>query len=183
MSTIKSEGKILIASSNVTGKLFAKTAIYIHTHDTTGAVGVMLNVPMDYDMAVSWSNEIDWQFPNSVYHGGPLDRQLGYIIHSSDYAQETSVPLNDAISYTGGRAVVTDINRGVGPHKFQLLTGYCQWQPNQLETEIENNMWSVVDFDINYLFQDLDRENGWEYAIALAAENKTATLLDTIDTL
>jgi putative transcriptional regulator len=181
MSTSKYEGKILIATPNVTGKLFNKCIIFIHTADDTGATGVMLNVPMDYDMAKIWSNEIDWQYPNSIYHGGPIDRQLGYVIHSADYARDTSVHLNDTLSYTGGRAIVDDINRGAGPHQFQLLTGHCLWAPNQLQTEIEHDMWVVTDFDIDYFFQDLDREVGWEFAINLAAGNKANKLLDVID--
>jgi putative transcriptional regulator len=181
MSTINYEGKILIATPNVTGKLFNKSVIFIHTADDTGASGVMLNVPMDYDMAVMWSKEIDWQYPNSIYQGGPVDRQLGYVIHSADYARDTSVHLNDALSYTGGRAIVDDINRGVGPRQFQLSTGYCQWSPHQLQTEIDHDMWVVTDFDVDYFFQDLDREHGWEFAINVAAENKTNKLLDVID--
>lgn len=183
MSITNAEGKILIATPRVTGKIFQKSVIYIHTDDDTGSVGVLLNLPMDYDMAVKWSQEIDWQYPNRIFHGGPIERQLGYVIHSSDYARETSIKLNDSISYTSGRHIVDDINRGVGPHQFLLVTGYCIWAPKQLSNEIENNMWMVADFDVDYFFQDLDREQGWELSINIAAQNKTSDLLDIVDTV
>ena len=181
MSTSEHENKILIATPNVTGKFFNKSVIHIHTADDTGASGVMLNVPMDYNMAVKWSDEIDWQYPNAVYHGGPIDCHLGYVIHSSDYVRDTSIHLNSELSYTGGRAVIDDINQGVGPLNFQLSTGYCQWSPHQLQVEIDSGMWLVTDFDVDYFFQDLGREYGWEFAINTAAENKTNALLDFVD--
>jgi|TARA_R110000851_G_scaffold327172_1_gene496426 putative transcriptional regulator len=181
MSTSEHENKILIATPSVTGKFFNKSVIHVHTADDTGASGVMLNFPMDYDTAVMWSNEIGWQYPNAVYQGGPIERRLGYVIHSSDYARETSIRLNSELSYTGGRAIIDDINRGVGPLKFQLSSGYCQWDPHQLQTEIDHGMWLVTDFDVDYFFQDLGREYGWEFAINVAAENRTKTLLNFVD--
>lgn len=183
MSITNTQGKILIATPRVTGKILHKSVIYLHTDDETGAVGVLLNVPMDYDMAVKWSHEIDWHYPDRIYHGGPVDRQLGYVIHSTDYARETSINLNTSLSYTGGRNIVDDINRGVGPMDFLLVTGYCAWQPGQLETEIEHGMWIVADFDEQYFFQDLGRESGWKWAIDLAAANKTTQLLDMVDSV
>ena len=177
------EGKILIATPKVTNKIFQKTVIYIHTDDDTGAIGVMLNVPMDYDMATKWSQEISWSYPEKIYHGGPVERQIGYVLHGSDYAQDSTIYLNDHISYTGGRSIVNDINRGMGPCGFMLLTGYCQWQPKQLQTEIDSGMWMTVDFDPEFFFHDLDREEGWEFAINIAAGNTTQKLLDVVDSI
>lgn len=182
MTIHNAEGKLLIATPRVTNKLFNKSVIYIHTDDDTGTIGVMLNCPMDNDMAVRWANDINWAFPERIHHGGPVERQLGYVIHSDDYSTESTVTLNNSLCYTGGTSIVIDINRAKGPNKFLLVTGYCQWQPKQLETEVQNNMWNVVDFDEDYFFQDLDREHGWEFAVNIAAQNKTTKLLDMVDT-
>lgn len=176
------EGKILVATPRVNGKIFRHTVIYIHADDDTGSVGVMLNVPMDYEMAERWSKEINWQFPEKIYHGGPVERQLGYVIHSNEYAQESTIQLNEYLSYTSGPSIIRSINRGIGPHNFMLATGYCAWQPKQLRSEIENGMWKVVDFDIEYFFQDLDREHGWEFSVNVAAQNLTQNLLNLVDT-
>lgn len=177
------EGLILIASPKIKSGLFKQAVIYIHTSDETGAVGVILNVPMDPHMAETWSKDIGWQFPERVHLGGPIERQLGYVLHSTDYAQTQSIHLNDYISYTGGKHIVADINRGIGPSKFLLVTGYCGWQPGQLVTEIQNGSWVVVDFDSDFFFQDLGREAGWEFAVHVAAQNKTTKLLDMVDSI
>ena len=177
------EGKILISTNHVNSKIFANSVIYIHTDDDTGTIGVMVNKPMSYDQALSWSKEIDWNWPERIYHGGPVERHLGYVVHTNDYMRvEMTVPLNGDISYTGGRGIVDDLNVGDGPEKFILLTGYCQWQPKQLQNEIDHKMWMPVEFNVDYLFQDLPRVRGWEYAVNLAAQELTRKLLITIDT-
>lgn len=176
------EGKILIATPSVKG-FFRNSVIYIHTSDDTGAMGVVLNVPMDRDMATRWAKEIGWDHPDKIHLGGPVERQLGYIIHTNDYAAETSIHLNDYLSYTGGKGIVEDIQRGIGPSRFILVTGYCSWSPGQLEQEVAKGAWVVTDFDPDYFFQELDREGGWEFAVHVAAQNKTLQLLDMVDSI
>jgi putative transcriptional regulator len=172
------DGKIIIAASTIDDPIFNHTVIYIHKDNDTGSVGIILNAPMNEEMANKWSNEVGWEFPQRIRHGGPKEHQLGYIIHSNDYEQSSSVELNPYISYTSGTAIIRDIARGIGPYDFLLLSGYCGWKPNQLNQEIENGNWIVTDFDIDYFFLDLDRIPTWETAIHLAAHNNTETLLD-----
>jgi putative transcriptional regulator len=181
MATDNLNGKLLIASLNVKNKLFQKSVIYLHTDDDTGSVGFMLNMRMENELAIRWSQEIDWHFPDRIQSGGPVDRQLGYIIHSSDYARESSVILNNNLIYTGGHRIIDDINRSIGPANFILLTGYCIWNPTQLNLEIENKMWSVVDFDKDLFFKNLNKTQYWDHAIAVSAANKTSQLLNMID--
>ena len=125
MSITNAEGKILIATPKNGSKIFRKSVIYVHTDDDQGSIGVLLNVPVEADAAQRFSEEINWGHPNRVYHGGPVERQFGYVLHSSDYARESSIRLNDHICYTGGRQIISDIERGVGPAHFVLVTGYC----------------------------------------------------------
>lgn len=182
MSKIETQGKIIIATPRITD-LFSKTVVYIHSKDNTGAVGVMLNCPMETNMARKFANDVDWQDTNLIKHGGPVDKQLGYIIHSNDYVSGSSIRLNDQISYTGGKGIVHDINRGIGPLRYILLTGYCSWHRGQLEDEIDRGLWTVVDFDEDIIFQSFNREDGWDFAINVAAENKTSKLLEMVDTI
>ena len=178
MSYFNNEGKILIATPFVTNNLFQHSVIYIHTDDSTGAMGIMLNVPMETSIATQFAAEIDWNYPDSIRHGGPIDQHLGYVIHSTDYDCETSINLNTDLGYTGGSHIITDINAGYGPRDFMLVTGYCQWQPHQLEAELDDAMWTVAEFDINFFFQGQTRDTEWVDAVYLAAGQRAALLLD-----
>lgn len=174
--------KILIASPKV-ASTFRHTVIYVHSNDETGSAGAIINIRMDQDMAREWSEEMNWQYPDRIFLGGPVERRLGYVIHTNDYAHYTSIPLNDYFSYTGGRAIINDINRGTGPNQFILNVGYCSWSPGQLEDEIDCGDWIVADFDREIFFQNLDRESYWEFAIHLAAQQQAEKLLDKVDTV
>jgi len=176
-----SDNKILIATPKVNNHMFYKSVIYIHSDDTAGAAGVILNCPMDSEMANRFAQDLGWQYPERILLGGPVDQHLGYIIHSADYVNNTSVRLNDDLRYTSGKSILTDINRGTGPHQFVLVTGYCVWQPHQLQNEIDQGMWLVTDFDIDFFFQNLNREDGWESAINIAAKSATKKILATVD--
>jgi putative transcriptional regulator len=178
MSYYDNEGKILIATPSVTNNLFRKSVIYIHTDDSVGAMGIMLNIPMETSIAANFASEIDWNYPDQIRHGGPIDQQLGYVIHSTDYGCSTSINLNTDIGYTVGRHVITDINAGYGPSDFMLVTGYCQWQPQQLDTEIENEMWTIAEFDTNFFFQGKTRDAEWIDAVNIAASQQASLLLD-----
>jgi putative transcriptional regulator len=179
--TNKPRGKILIATPKMTDYVFKNSVIYIHTDDDTGSVGVILNVPMESSMAEKFAEDINWPHPDGIYLGGPVEPQLGYVIHSNDYVRDTSIALNDVLCYTGGRYIVDDIHRSVGPDDFVLMTGYCQWDPHQLATEIESGYWIEAEFDIDYFFNNLDRQQGWVFAVHVASENRTNQLLNMVD--
>lgn len=176
------DDKILIAAPKISG-VFRHTVIYVHANNETGSAGVIINVRMDQHMAENWSQEMNWQYPEKIHVGGPIERQLGYVIHTNDYAHYSSIPFNDYFSFTGGRAIIDDINRGTGPAQFSLNVGYCGWQPGQLESEVQRGDWIVANFDPEIFFQDLERESYWEFAVHIAAQQKTDHLLDTVDTV
>jgi putative transcriptional regulator len=179
--TDNSRGKILIATTKMTDYVFQNSVIYVHTDDDTGSIGVILNISMEPTMAMKFAEDINWPHPTEIHLGGPVEPQLGYVIHTNDYARETSIMLNDALCYTGGRHIVDDIHRSVGPYEFVLMTGYCQWAPHQLTEEVYNGLWIETEFDIDYFFNNLGREEGWEFAVHIASENKTNNLLNMFD--
>ncbi len=175
------DGQMLIALPKITDRIFRQTVIYIHTDNEEGALGFIVNLPMEPEQAETWSKQIDWHFPDRIYHGGPMDSHIGYVLHSPDYALPSTMQLNDSISYTSGKPIVDDINRGVGPNQFTLLIGYSAWEPGQLHNEVVDKQWHVADFDADFFFQDLHRENGWEFAVHVEAENHTKKLLEMVD--
>ena len=91
-----SRGKILIATPRMTDYVFQNSVIYVHTDDDTGSIGVILNVTMEHTMALKFAKDINWPHPDSIHLGGPVEPQLGYVIHTNDYERDTSIMLNDA---------------------------------------------------------------------------------------
>ena len=137
---------------------------------------------MERGQAETWSQEIGWHWPSKIYHGGPVDSHMGFIVHSNDYAQTGTVQLNDSISYTAGKSILGDMDRGIGPLDFALVVGYCGWAPGQLIEEVNNGDWRVTDYDDEYFFSDMNKSDGWETAIEIDAENFVKRVTDQVDT-
>jgi len=176
------ENKIIVATGRVTPQLFNKAVIYIHSDDSVGTIGIMLNMRMDETVAKNWAKEINWMYPDKMFIGGPVSQNFGYMLHGPDYAADDSLQLNSHLLYSNGGSVLHDINRGIGPLDFMLLAGYCSWQPNQLQDEIDTGNWIVTDFDEQYAFNTGTKSTIWNTAIKVAAGKVTQHIFDTIDT-
>ena len=170
--------KILIATPHIQSKPFKHSVIYVHTDNDEMSAGVILNLPVDHSMASKWSQEIGWQYPKKVHIGGPIDAQFGYILHTNDYLSESSIPFNDEIVCTTGKGIFSDINQGIGPNEFTLMLGHCSWGQDQLANEIDNEIWTIADFSMNFFFQNLEHEHGWRFAVNLAAQQVAKELLN-----
>ena len=164
------DGKILISTPKNTS-IFKQSVIYVNQDDDdVGSVGAMLNYKMDEYMAEKWSSEMEWDHIDKLYHGGPHDSHLGYIMHSNDYSCSSTITVNDQMRCSGGTEVLTDIKNKVGPLNFMLLTGYCVWEPDQLEAEIDDGLWIITDFDERHMYNQFNVEAGWRASITIAFE-------------
>jgi putative transcriptional regulator len=165
-------GKMLLSMPTIGSKIFQNTVIYIHTDNDSGSLGFITNFQMEQSQAKEWSEEIGWHYPQRIYHGGPDADHVGFVLHSNDYMQTTTVRLNDKISYTAGKSILDDIDRGIGPLDVALNVGYCSWEPGQLLKEVERGDWRVTDYDDEFFFATHGRKiDGWEYAISVDANN------------
>ena len=91
-------GKMLLAMPQLKSRIFRKSVIYVHTDDADGSLGFITNFQMEQTQAEAWSEEIGWHYPSRIYHGGPVDSHMGFVLHSNDYIQTSTVRLNDSIS-------------------------------------------------------------------------------------
>lgn len=174
-------GSVLISTANIKSNIFARTVVYVYNYNEFGAQGIILNKPLQPRQAEHWANQIGWEFPDKIYNGGPCERTLGYMLHSSDYRSASSIPLNEYLMYNDKHSIMLDIANGTGPKDFILMTGYCQWVGNQLDVEIEEGNWIVTNLSEDYFFQLVVNDQGWKQAINLAAQNKVAEIMSAID--
>jgi len=94
-----------------------------------------------------------------VLIGGPVKKQQGFVIHRPKGQWEISIKLYSQNTITSSQDILECMAKGDGPKKAIVLTGYCSWEPNQLETEISQNDWlcapvtgtkSEIIYDIPY---------------------------------
>jgi putative transcriptional regulator len=160
--------KILIAMPAMADPRFAETLTYIIKHDEDGAVGLVINKPLDLPLA-QLLTEI--RLPplggtpaeSPVLFGGPVQPQMGFVLHREAGPWSSCTPVDDDICITSSRDILDAISQGKGPHDFIVALGYAGWSPGQLEEEMANNSWLTCDADYELLF-GLPYEQRWQAA-------------------
>lgn len=135
-------------------------------------MGLTINRPVDGltipDLLTRLGVEGDIKAPDDlVLFGGPVERERGFVLHTSDYASEAgTLTVAPDFSLTASRDVLeamADVARR--PRRSVLALGYAGWGPGQLESEIEQNAWLVCEPDEHLLF-DPDYDHKWSQALA-----------------
>ena len=163
-------GQILIAMPAMTDPRFTKSVIYICVHNEEGAMGLVVNKTIDSlafpellkQLNIDVHGIID---DRPIYHGGPLDPGRGFILHSLDYQQDSTISITEGLGLTVTIDVLSDIAENRGPAQSLLALGYAGWGPNQLDDEIQQNAWLQSSADRELIF-NLQNDKKWECAIS-----------------
>ncbi len=163
-------GQLLIAMPHMGDPRFARSIIYICAHTSDGAMGLVINRQIDSitftDLLVQLNiDTTDINNKIQVMFGGPVEVGRGFVLHTSDYVDKSTLLVDNEVALTATLDVLKDIAAGSGPRRNLLALGYAGWGPGQLDAEIEANGWLNVAADEDLVFdQDLDTK--WERAMA-----------------
>ena len=163
-------GQLLIAMPQMNDPRFARTVIYICAHTADGAMGLVINREIEAltfpDLLKQLSIEAEVVDDKiQVLFGGPVETGRGFVLHSSDYVQNTTMLVDKQVGLTATMEVLKDIASGNGPRLNILALGYAGWGPGQLDAEIQANGWLSVPADDGLVFgNELDKK--WERALA-----------------
>jgi putative transcriptional regulator len=164
------EGKLLIALPGMSDPRFAKSVIFMCAHSADGAMGIVLNQPIEglgfREMARKLELGVTAATPDfPILSGGPVETGRGFVLHSGDYKnnQSTLVVTKDA-SLTATVDILTALTEGHGPKRAVFALGYSGWGAGQIENEIRMNGWLHCDADETILF-DTALDNKWNAAL------------------
>jgi len=174
-SRIDLTNQFLIAMPGMADDTFAGTVVYLCEHTENGALGLVINKPIDIKLKnlfekveLSLDREELAELP--VYFGGPVQTERGFVLHEkqgddgSAYSSTMSVP--GGLAMTTSKDVLEALSSGAGPKKVLVTLGYSGWQAGQLEDEIGRNGWLTVDADPAVIF-DTPIEQRYARAVAL----------------
>ena len=102
--------------------------------------------------------------PLRVHFGGPVESGRGFVLHSADYMQDSSIVVDDKTALTATVDILRDLASGSGPKSTLLAIGYAGWGPGQLESEIHANAWLNAPVSEALLFDDDDKTK-WDRAL------------------
>lgn len=155
MTEVTLTGRLLVASPVLGDSNFARAVVLLLDHDEDGALGVVVNRPTAVevgDVLPPWSSYTTR--PGVVFQGGPvaLDSALGLAAVPGE-----AEPLGWRRVYGGLGLVDLDAPPEVLVAEMgalRIFAGYAGWGPGQLEDELGEGAWYVVDADPADAFSD-----------------------------
>ncbi len=170
------DGQLLLAMPNMTDPRFDRSVIYMCSHSEEGAMGLVINncaenidfpglldqLDVDFDPYGHRGREMQEVI---LHAGGPVETGRGFILHSADYIQDSTLIISETVALTATVDILAAIAQGEGPQDYIIALGYTGWGAGQLESEIQRNSWLNIEPDEELLFRtDLDLK--WPRAMA-----------------
>lgn len=163
----------LVAMPSMQDPYFKNSVIYICEHNEEGAMGLIINAPIDVTIGGMLKQvEIEPAYPQShfdslekpVLNGGPVSEDRGFILHRPHDHYESSIRMSDDISVTTSKDILTVLGTDAEPSGYLVALGYSGWEPGQLELELAENSWLTIEADAELIFNTPIHEK-WQKAI------------------
>jgi len=168
--------QFLIAMPGMADESFAGAVIYLCEHTEKGALGLVINKPIDIKLKnlfekVELTLDRDDLADAPVYFGGPVQTERGFVLHEKQPAD--SAAYNSTLTIPGGglemttsKDVLEALSSGSGPKRVLVTLGYSGWGAGQLEEEMSRNGWINVGAVPEVIF-DTPAERRYERALSL----------------
>lgn len=135
------KGRLIISGGGLFDANFRQTVVLIGTHDRGGAVGVVLNRPLDLTIGESipalaeLTGADEW-----LFRGGPVEPDQAVLLVDSADPAILDVPVLGSVGFLTG-----DVSTGVraAVRRARVFVGHAGWGPGQLDAELEAGAWIV----------------------------------------
>lgn len=161
ITTVNLTHHFLIAMPAMTDPNFVKTLTYICEHNDQGALGIIINRPIDMNLAglferVNIDLEDDRAVSNysnmPVYYGGPVQTDRGFVLHRPLGEWQSTLKVKDELGLTSSRDILQSMATEAEPQEVLITLGYAGWSAGQLEWELSQNAWLTVEADPEIIF-------------------------------
>ncbi len=160
--------QFLVAMPAMVDANFAQTVTFIWEHNHEGALGIVINRPLQMRLAevfeqlqLPMSPGVDGVQP--VLQGGPVQTDRGFVVHRVGGDWEHTRKVSSSIQVTTSPDILNAMARGAGPEPAIVALGYAGWGAGQLEAELAQNAWLTVPCDETILFST-PFEQRWQAA-------------------
>jgi putative transcriptional regulator len=157
MAQVNLTHHFLIAMPGMADPHFSRSLTYICEHNEQGALGVVVNRPIDMTLAALFGKlgldlEGRERGAEPVFFGGPVQTERGFVLHRPIGQWKSTLPVRSEVGLTTSLDILEAVGRGEGPDRLLLALGYSGWSPGQLENELMENAWLTVEAEDAILF-------------------------------
>ncbi len=163
--------QFLIAMPSLQDPHFHRTVTYLCAHNNEGAMGIVINRPLDLNLGEVLDHmdiDVDDSCVNDmmVLQGGPVQCDRGFVIHEPAGEWDAVLAVGTDIGVATSRDILTAVAHGDGPDRAVVALGYAGWGAGQLEREVLQNAWLSGPADSSIIF-DLPYDKRYESAARL----------------
>ena len=140
-------GRLVVATPDLGDPNFSHSVVLVLEHGDEGALGVVLNRPSEVvvgEALPGWERLAS--APPVVFVGGPVESSAIIALGVGP----APAPDDAWVSIVGDlRAVdlTADPDEDPGVDSIRVFAGYAGWSPGQLDAEVDDGGWFVVDAD------------------------------------
>lgn len=158
------QGHLLIAAPHLHDPNFFKSVVLLVQHNEQGALGVILNRPLETTIEEVWSqvSVLPCNAEGALYQGGPCPGPL-MVAHTDGSVSDLEVCKGVYFS-TDKDSIEQLVSQTEGPLKF--FVNYAGWSAGQLEGEIESGGWVATPAGQGEIFRGDDEL--WPTVLRLA---------------
>lgn len=157
MDAVNLTDNFLIAMPAMADPYFAQSLVYVCEHNENGALGIIVNRPIDMNLA-SLFEKIELPLEHQelsdlpVYFGGPVQLDRGFVLHRPVGQWQSTLTVNGDVGLTSSRDILVAVGEAGKPDEFIVTLGYAGWGAGQLENEIQENGWLHCAADTELIF-------------------------------
>lgn len=164
-------GQLLLALPGIGDPRFEQAVIAMVLHQPDGAMGVGIGRTVSglglHALLKQLGIEPGVAPDAPIHQGGPVETQRGFVLHSTDWHGDDTLPVSDAMSLTTTLDILRAIAAGEGPDRWLVALGYAGWGEEQLDEEMRRHGWHSITATDELLFETAPRER-WARAFAAA---------------
>lgn len=159
-------GSVLISEPFLADEYFTRSVIYLCEHDKKGSFGFVLNKYVDSAVNEILPAELDFELKISV--GGPVDNVNLFYLHSLGTALKGAIPIHKDMSIGGEFEQLRIMLKEDASRLKQIrfFIGYSGWGPGQLDAEIKEKSWAVINNVPSKLILDTSDRDMWKTIMA-----------------
>ncbi|SDI83206.1 putative transcriptional regulator [Frankineae bacterium MT45] len=143
-------GRLLVAAPSLIESTFSRTVIFLLEHDGGGTVGVILNRPSRTPVGQvlpDWHEAVSE--PQVVFTGGPVLPDGALCIGALREA-EAALLGRESVRVVSDELGTVDLDADVelvssATTKLRVFAGHAGWAPAQLDSELSEGSWFVVE--------------------------------------
>ncbi len=158
-TAVNLSNQFLIAMPGMDDKRFERSVILVCEHSKDGALGVVINSPIEVTFAdllghlghLGTKTE-SFTLSQQLLWGGPAERDRGFVLHQQKGDWSSTFAVNETLFVTTSQDILASIANKEGPKDACIAFGCARWYRGQLEEELADNIWLTMPMTDTILF-------------------------------